>query len=71
MAPPLSDTNFVDEGSLIGIRQTLEIPEHRTLGSNQIRRSLIFTSIKRMEQPMENIVSIIYEQKLCKNYSLE
>ena len=27
MAPPLSDTNFVDEGSLIGIRQTEEDPK--------------------------------------------
>ena len=27
MPPPLSDTNFVDEGSLIGIRQTEEDPK--------------------------------------------
>ena len=67
MAPPLSDTNFVDEGSLIGIRQTLEISEHKTLGNNRIRRSLLIRSIKKIGQSMENVVSNIYEQKLCKH----
>ena len=62
MPPPLSDTNFVDEGSLIGIRQTEERSQNMEL--EKAKESRVPFKISRCFKD-NNIEKILSEDHIC------